>query len=150
MVGNQFEPAGAEGSVLVNGVLPNDSLDLSEEALLSNANANGGRLVIDLGRVQPIAAVASYSWHEWDVDQGSRGPQVYTLYGSAAENPDPSNLAGWTKIADVDTRPNTTGEKWNGQHGVFITRHRAANWASSGICCSRCSGRGRPCNRIRT
>ena len=31
------------------------------------------------------------------------------------------NLAGWTKIADVDTRPNKTGEKWNGQHGVFIT-----------------------------
>jgi alpha-mannosidase len=121
VIGNQFEPAGAEGAVLVNGVLPNDSLDLSEEALLTNANTNGGSLVIDLGRVQPIAAVASYSWHEWDVDQGSRGPQVYTLYGSAAESPDLTKLDGWTKIADVDTRPNATGEKWNGQYGVFLT-----------------------------
>ena len=120
LVGNQFEPAGADGAVLVNGRLPNDSLDLAEEALLSNANADGGSLVIDLGRVQPVAAVASYSWHEWDVDQGSRGPQVYTLYGSAAVNPDPSNLVSWTKIAAVDTRPNQTGVKWNGQHGVFI------------------------------
>ncbi|MFI5382096.1 MAG: glycosyl hydrolase-related protein [Tepidisphaerales bacterium] len=121
LAGNQFEPTGGDGSVLVNGRLPGDSLDLSEEALLTNANANGGNLVIDLGRVQPIAAVTSYSWHEWDVDQGSRGPQVYTLYGSAADDPDPSNLAGWTKLAEVDTRPNTIGTKWNGQHGVFIT-----------------------------
>ena len=87
LTGNKFEPVGADGSVLVNGILPNDSLDLSEEALLANANTNSGNLVIDLGRVQPVAAVASYSWHEWNVDQGSRGPQVYTLYGSATENP---------------------------------------------------------------
>lgn len=120
MVGNQFEPAAADGAVLVNGVLPNDSLDLSEAALLSNANADGGSLVIDLGRVQPVAAVASYSWHEWDADGGSRAPQVYALYGSAAENPDATTLAGWTKITDVDTRPNPTGERWNGQHGVLI------------------------------
>jgi hypothetical protein len=120
MVGNQFEAAAADGAVLVNGVLPNDSLDLSEEALLSNGNADGGSLVIDLGQAQPVAAVASYSWHESDPDLGPRGPQVYALYGSAAESPDPNNLASWTKIADVDTRPNQAGEKWNGQHGVFI------------------------------
>lgn len=121
VIGNQFEPAAGDGAVLVNGVLPNDSLDLTEAALLSNGNAAGGRVIIDLGRVEPVAAVTSYSWHEWDVDAGSRGPQVYTLYGSAAENSDPFNLTLWTKIADVDTRPNKTGEKWNGQHGVFIS-----------------------------
>lgn len=121
MAGNQFESVGADGAALVNGILPTDSLDLEEEAMLSNANTEDGSLVIDLGRVQPVAAVASYSWHEWDVDQGSRGPQVYTLYGSASDKADANNLAGWTRIADVDTRPNTTGEKWNGQHGVLIT-----------------------------
>ena len=121
LAGNQFEPAAAAGDVVVNGRLPDDSLDLSEAALLSNANAEGGNLVIDLGKVQPIAAVASYSWHEWNVDQGSRGPQVYTLFGSAAEHPDPTQLAGWTKLAEVDTRPNTSGAKWNGQHGAFIS-----------------------------
>jgi alpha-mannosidase len=121
IVGNQFEPAGGDGAVLVNGRLPNDSLDLSEEALLSNSNADGGRIVIDLGQVQPVAAVCSYSWHEYDADQGSRAPQVYTLYGSAAEKPDAANLGDWTKIAEVDTRPNRTGAKWNGQHGVFVS-----------------------------
>ena len=121
LYGNQWEAAGADGSALVNGRLPNDSLDLSEEAFLTNANADGGRIVFDLGKLQPVAAVCSYSWHEWDVDQGSRGPQVYTLYGSAAEEPDATNLTGWTKITEVDTRPNKTGEKWNGQHGVFIS-----------------------------
>lgn len=120
VVGNQFEPIAAEGAVLVNGLLPGDSLDLSEGALMSNASAKGGRIILDLGRVQPVAAVAAYSWHEWDVDAGSRGPQVFTLYASAAERPDPNDLSGWTRIAQVDTRPNRTGEKWNGQHGVFI------------------------------
>lgn len=121
MAGNRFEPAAADGSVLVNGRLPEDSLDLTEAALLSNANADGGNLVIDLGKPQRIAAVACYSWHEWDVDQGSRGPQVFTLYGSAEDHPDPTRLAEWTKLADVDTRPNRTGANWNGQHGALIS-----------------------------
>ncbi len=120
LAGNTLEPAGADAAVLVNGRLPGDSLDLSEEALLSNLNTDGGSLVLDLGRVRQVAAVATYSWHEWDVDQGARGPQVYTLYGSAQDAPDPSDLSGWTKLADVDTRPNQSGAKWNGQHGVFI------------------------------
>ena len=119
LYGNQWEPVAADGSVLVNGRVPSDSLDLTEAAILSGTE--GGRIVIDLGRVQPVAAVASYSWHEWNVDDGSRGPQVYTLYASADAKPDPANLSAWTKIADVDTRPNKTGRAWNGQHGVFIT-----------------------------
>ena len=119
--GNQWEPQGADGGVLVNGRMPNNSLDLTEEALLANDNADGGSIVVDLGSVQPVAAVSSYSWHEWDVDGGARGPQVYTLYGSADDNPDPYAPARWTKIADVDTRPDKTGAKWNGQHGVFIS-----------------------------
>jgi hypothetical protein len=121
LIGNTFEPAAADGAVLVNGVLPADSLDLTEAALLANANADPGRLVIDLGQTQPIAAVATYSWHEWDVDQGSRGPQVYTLYASAATTPDPTRLEGWTRLAKVDTRPNPTGAKWNGQHAVLLS-----------------------------
>ena len=120
--GNSREPAAADCSVLVNGRMPSDSLDLSEGNLLSNANADGGSILIDLRKVQPVVALNTYSWHEFNVDQGSRGPQVYALYGSGAEEqPGPKNLSAWTKIADVDTRPNTTGAKWNGQHGVSIT-----------------------------
>jgi alpha-mannosidase len=120
IVGNHLEPRGAEGSALVNGRLAADSLDLSEGVLFTNANADGGRILLDLGRLQPVAAVTSYSWHEWDMDGGSRAPQVYVLYGSAAEAPDPKDLSTWTRIAAVDTRPKKTGQAWNGQHGAFI------------------------------
>jgi len=111
--GNQWDPAGGKGLVLVNGRLPSDPNELSEEAFLSNGNANDGSIVIDLGRVQPVAAVATYSWHEYDADQSARGPQVYTLSGSG-------DSQNWAKIAAVDTRPNKTGAKWSGQHGAFI------------------------------
>jgi alpha-mannosidase len=112
--GNQLEEGAGPATVLANGRLPNNPLELTEEALLTNANANDGALVMDLGQAQPIAAVTSYSWHENPPDQGCRGPQVYTLSGSA----DGQN---WTKLADVDTRPNTTGQNWNGQHGVLVS-----------------------------
>ena len=121
IVGNRFEPAGGDGSVLVNGQLPNDPLDLTEEALLANTNADGGNIIIDLGRVQPVAAVTSYSWHENPPDEGCRAPQVFTLFGSADDHANPTKPASWTKIADVDSRPNKTGVAWNGQHGVFIS-----------------------------
>ncbi len=50
IVGNQWEPAGGDGSVLVNGSLPSTPDDLSEEAFLPNNNASGGSIVIDLGK----------------------------------------------------------------------------------------------------
>ena len=91
--------------MLVNGILADDSLDLAEEALLSHANSNRGSFVIDLGRVQPVAAVATYSWREWAVDQGSRAPQVYALHGGAAESPELNNPGGWTKISEMARAP---------------------------------------------
>jgi hypothetical protein len=112
--GNQLEEAAGPAAVLTNGRLPNNPLELTEEALLSNANGNDGSLVMDLGQAQPVAAVSSYSWHENPSDQGCRGPQVYTLSGS-------TDGQDWTKLADVDTRPNTTGQNWNGQHGVLVS-----------------------------
>lgn len=117
---NPFEPVAGEPAVLLNGILPSDSLDLSEEALFSNGNPADGKILVDLGGPRAIAAVATYSWHEWDVDGGSRAPQIYTLYASAAADADPARLEGWIRIATVDTRPNKAGDGWNGQHGVFI------------------------------
>ncbi len=58
-LGNQPEPAAGEPSVLLNGVLPADSLDLSEEALFSNGNPADGQILIDLGGAQPVAALAT-------------------------------------------------------------------------------------------
>ncbi len=119
LLGNQPEPAAGQPSVLLNGVLPADSLDLSEEALFSNSDPADGQILIDLGRAQPIAVVTTYSWHEWDVDGGSRAPLVYTLYASAAAAPDPKNLATWTKIA---------------QHRYAAESHwRKMEWATRGL-----------------
>src|SRR6478735_779082 len=112
--GNTLESSAGSAAVLVNGKLTNDPYEVSEAALLTNDNANDGTLTLDLGKEQPVAAVSSYSWHEYPADQGCRGPQVYTLSGSA-------DGQSWTKLADVDTRPNTTGQNWNGQHGAFIS-----------------------------
>ena len=55
---------------------------------------------MDLGGIQAITAVNTYSWHDFADDQGARGPQVYSVSGRADSN------ATWTKIADVT---NTAG-----------------------------------------
>ncbi len=117
--GSQLEPTAGRAEVLVNGKLTNDSYEVAEFALQANDNGDDGSLTLDLGKEQPVAAVSSYSWHENPSDQGCRGPQVYTLSGSA-------DGQSWTKLADVDTRPNPTGENWNGQHGVFISDSKGA------------------------
>jgi alpha-mannosidase len=113
LAGNQWHVGGGGSAALVNGRLPDDPLELAEEAWLSNGNTNDGSILLDLSQVQPVAAVNTYSWHENPPDQGARGPQVYALSGSA-------DGGNWTKLADVDTRPNTTGRTWNGQHGVSV------------------------------
>ena len=121
VAGNQLHAEGGPVTALVDGRLPGDPLELADETFFTNGNADPGRFLFDLGSLQSIVAVNSYSWHEYDLDQGARGPQVYTLYGSAADAPDVADLATWTKLADVDSRPNQTGAKWGGQHGVSIT-----------------------------
>ncbi len=110
---------------LHNGVLPQDGYQRFNYFCFTDENANGGEIVMDLGKVQPISVINSYSWHVKWYDDGARGPQVYSIYGSADEKPDTYQIPGkvWTKIADVDTRPNSTGENWGGQHAVTI-RHR--------------------------
>lgn len=114
---------------LHNGVLPQECRLLRDFFCFSNDNANGGKIVMDLGKIIPVAMVNSYSAHRpvggttWCEEfDGSRGPQVYTLYGSSSLSPDFDNLERkeWIKIADVDTRPNTSGQGWGGQHGVNI------------------------------
>ncbi len=107
---------------LHNGVLPQDGYQRFNYFCFTDENANGGTIVMDLGKVQPISAINSYSGHDKWVDDGARAPQVYSLYASRADKPNISILSGkeWIKIADVDTRPNATGENWGGQHGVTI------------------------------
>lgn len=88
------------------------------------AGTPGGRVLVDFGRATPIRSISSYSRHP-----GSRGPQVYVLYGATGQEPgfrvpeggDPPDEAGWTRIAEVDTR--SLVDPPGGQYGVWIV-HR--------------------------
>jgi alpha-mannosidase len=105
---------------LHNGVLPQQAKQIRDFFCFSNESAGDGRIVMDLGSVLPIAAVNSYSAHGPPWFDGSRAPQVYTLFGSAMDRSDPADLSNWVEIAKVDTRPDDTGRGWGGQWGVNI------------------------------
>ena len=72
------------------------------------SGTDGGRILLNLGKATDVKQVNTYSWH-----RGSRGPQVYKLYGSDgkmdgfAASPkrpiDPAG-AGWKLIASVNAR----------------------------------------------
>ena len=116
---------------LVNGVVNVNAGATEEVVFFDNTCLVGGSLTLDLGKVQPIRQINTYSYHTWNVDQGSRTPQVYTLYGSAEENADPALLTAWTRIAEVDSRPNATGEQWgNRPHAVQIADSAGADIGS--------------------
>jgi hypothetical protein len=86
-------------------------------------NSDGGRVLIDLGKVISIKQVNTYSWHP-----NTRGPQVYTLYGGdgkaegfegrVGRDKDPVKC-GWRLVAKVDTRAKEG--KDGGQYGVSIS-----------------------------
>jgi hypothetical protein len=120
--GNSAAPA-----VLTDGVLPAES-DQPEANFFFADGTDGGRFLIDLGRLVEIAQVNTYSWHS-----DSRAPQVYNLFASDGADPgfnrtpgantDPASC-GWKLIATVDTRA-VYGDD-GGQYGVSITGATAA------------------------
>jgi hypothetical protein len=106
---------------LHDGRLP-DEADEPGENFFFNAGSDGGRLLVDLGKVADIHQVNTYSWHP-----GTRGPQVYKLYAAdgktanfnaAPKNGTAPDQCGWTLVADVNTRPKS-GDG-GGQYGVSI------------------------------
>ncbi len=99
---------GAPLNALIDGKLPTDSDEPSANVFFA-ADTWGGRIRFDLGQPIDIHAIHTYSWHP-----GSRGPQLYKVYGSdgtnarfdpAASNKLDPECCGWTLIAFVDTRP---------------------------------------------
>jgi hypothetical protein len=121
IVDGQIDDASGGLDVLHDGKLSTEQ-DEPSANFFFNAGTEGGRIVMDLGRIIEVKRVDTYSWH---VD--TRAPQVYRLYGSdgtaigfkssPAKDSDPANV-GWTLIASVDTRPKT-GDV-GGQYGVSI------------------------------
>jgi hypothetical protein len=107
---------------LHDGRLPSES-DEPGENFFFGQNTDGGRIVVDLGNALEVKQVNTYSWHP-----GTRGPQVYQLYGSDGKPADfnaapkkgtDPEKCGWKLVAKVDTRPKE-GEG-GGQYGVSIT-----------------------------
>jgi alpha-mannosidase len=105
---------GAAVSGLTDGTVGNTGGDPAQAVFFANACLKGGKWVVDLGSATDIRQINTFSFHTWDADQGGRGPQVYTLSGS-------TDNQSWVRIADVDSRPNMTGENWgNRPQGVQI------------------------------
>jgi len=114
---------GGDLKLLNDGRLP-EGEDEPGANLFFAAGSEGGRILVDLGEATDVKRIATYSWHP-----GSRGPQVYKLYGDdpEAKNFDANSAAaddlakaGWKLLAEVDARPKK-GEP-GGQYGVNIAR----------------------------
>jgi hypothetical protein len=114
--------ASPDPSVLVDGRVPTSEDQPRANFFFANGS-EGGRLGMDLGGVISVKSVATYSWHG-----GSRGPQVYKLYGASgdAKNFDAApkrgtdpKTCGWTLLAEVDTR--LKAGNGGGQHGAEVS-----------------------------
>lgn len=126
LLSGTLEPRGRELGGLVDGTAPCVGGIQQAGVSFASADEEGGAVLMDLGSVRAVREVDTYSFHRYEPDGGARGPQVYTLYGStddaAASAPDPRHDARWTRIADVDSRPNASGDGWGGRvHAVRIS-----------------------------
>jgi hypothetical protein len=93
-----------------------------------SAGSDGGRILVDLGKVMSIERISTYSRHNAD-----RGPQVYTVFGADGEavgfDAEPKrekkpDACGWKMLAAIDSRPKD-GDP-SGRHGVSITHADSA------------------------
>ena len=76
LVDGDRDQNGGDVEKLSDGKVPAEADEPAENFFFA-AGTPGGRLAIDLGRPIAIEQVNTYSWHP-----STRGPQVYTLYGS--------------------------------------------------------------------
>jgi hypothetical protein len=102
--------------------------DQPDENFFFDAGTEGGRLLVDLGRVVEVKQINTFSRHP-----GPRGPQVYKLFGSDGTDvnfvarPEKTTdllASGWKQLAAVDTRP---------QSGPGAGEHRVSISETSGV-----------------
>lgn len=122
IVDGERDPNGGTLERLHDDKVPTDE-DQPAASFFFKAGTDGGRLLVDLGRAIDIKQVNTYSWHP-----GTRGPQVYQLYGAAGAaesfNTQPKRgidpeKCGWNLVAKVDTRPRQASGA--GQYGVCVS-----------------------------
>jgi len=122
LVDGDLDANGADLVAVTDGLLPTDR-DEPAANFFFNAGTLGGRFRFEFATVIDVSQVNTYSWHP-----GSRGPQVYKLYGSDGLDPkfnanpartvEPTTI-GWSLIASVNTVSSNGLE--GGQYGVSIT-----------------------------
>jgi hypothetical protein len=122
VVNGTLDSNGGGVGKLTDGKVPSGE-DAPGENLFFVAGSYGGRLLLDLGKVVGVKQINTYSWHP-----GSRGPQIYTVYGTDGADanfevkPKQTDLTqrGWMLIARV----NTTSQfgQSGGQYGVSISK----------------------------
>ena len=125
LLDGDIDPNSGGLKALTDGLAPTGE-DQPDSNVFFKAGTGGGRFRIDLGKAIEILEVNTYSWHP-----GSRGPQVYRVWGSDESDPkfnaepkgtiDPITC-GWKQIALVDTR-SSEGQD-GGQYGVSISSSR--------------------------
>ena len=125
LLDGDIDPNSGGLKALTDGLAPTGE-DQPDSNVFFKAGTGGGRFRIDLGKAIEIVEVNTYSWHP-----GSRGPQVYRVWGSDESDPkfnaepkgtiDPITC-GWKQIALVDTR-SSEGQD-GGQYGVSISSSR--------------------------
>ena len=129
MISNALYKGSDYLSGLIDGCVADNDKKTRQAVFLTDATGHNGRIVLELGRSIELVEINTYSRHNSKGDQGARGPQVYTLYGTNVEQPGHylatrGNI--WKKIAEVDTRPNSTGVDWSGMYGVSISAAEGA------------------------
>lgn len=140
IAGGRADRSSAAITVLSDGLMPAGN-DQPNQNFFFAAGTEGGLIAVDLGAVQDVSQVVTYSWHS-----ASRAPQVYSLYAAVGDEPDfaipdsASALTGiraWKKLADVDTHPakpaqeNGVGNEAGnaargGQHAAMIADAKAS------------------------
>jgi hypothetical protein len=103
IVDGVVDPNSGGLAALNDGRLPTTD-DQPNRNFFFNANSQGGRLLLDLGKTIAIKQINTYSWHR-DV----RAAQIFTVYGSDSvvsagtapkRGTDPASV-GWKRIREV-------------------------------------------------
>lgn len=121
LVDGTIDPNSGGLAALNDGRLPANE-DQPNRNFFFNANSQGGRLLLDLGKTIAIKEINTYSWHR-DV----RAAQIYTVYGSdsvvaagtAPKRGSDPDKSGWRKIDRVTI--SHLNEPLGGQNGASIS-----------------------------
>lgn len=93
----------------------------------------GGAYKMDLGSVQSVAAISSWSFNM----KGARGPQKITLYGSSSATDPGWDLSKWTALCTIDTtstqKAKFTAASLRASAGQSLGEFRWIVWAVSPV-----------------